>query len=204
MRDDAPKSGYGYEYLQRVAVYTGWKYEYVYGSWDDLYQMLLDGKIDLMVAVARDEGRSHRLGYPDYEMLSENIYIYKDSDDASMKCGEFSSYNGKRVGINIADEKMNFWLEHWIGETGAQITVVPYETMEACTEGFNEKKVDAFVSAENIVSSYAGITPVEKIGREPYYLCVTGKHPEFLDELNMALSLLLYHHEFPGCRGCSV
>lgn len=85
MRDDAPKSGYGYEYLQRVAVYTGWKYEYVYGSWDDLYQMLLDGKIDLMAAVARDEGRSHRLGYPDYEMLSENIYIYKDSDDASMK-----------------------------------------------------------------------------------------------------------------------
>ncbi len=190
MRDDAPKSGYGYEYLQRVAVYTGWKYEYVYGSWDDLYQMLLDGKIDLMAAVARDKGRSHRLGYPDYEMLSENIYIYKDSDDASMKCGEFSSYNGKRVGINIADEKMNFWLEHWIGETGAQITVVPYETMEACAEGFNEKKIDAFVSAENIVSSYAGITPVEKIGREPYYLCVTGKHPEFLDELNMALSLM--------------
>ena len=26
------RSGYGYEYQQRIATYTGWKYEYVEGS----------------------------------------------------------------------------------------------------------------------------------------------------------------------------
>lgn len=26
---DAPKSGYGYEYLQQIAYYAGWEYEYV-------------------------------------------------------------------------------------------------------------------------------------------------------------------------------
>ena len=34
--DQEAKSGYGYEYLRKVACYTGWKYEYVYGKWADL------------------------------------------------------------------------------------------------------------------------------------------------------------------------
>ena len=29
---NAPKSGYGYEYLQQIAYYAGWEYEYVNGS----------------------------------------------------------------------------------------------------------------------------------------------------------------------------
>lgn len=32
MDDRSPKSGYSYEYLQKLASYTGWKYEYVYGE----------------------------------------------------------------------------------------------------------------------------------------------------------------------------
>ena len=30
------KSGYGYEYLQKIAAYTGWNYEYVYGTWIEI------------------------------------------------------------------------------------------------------------------------------------------------------------------------
>lgn len=38
--DNSPKSGYSYEYLQKLASYTGWKYEYVYGEWSDLFEQL--------------------------------------------------------------------------------------------------------------------------------------------------------------------
>lgn len=51
MDDRAPKSGYSYEYLQKLASYTGWKYEYVYGEWDELFEKLKDGEIDLMAEV---------------------------------------------------------------------------------------------------------------------------------------------------------
>lgn len=34
------KYGYGYEYLKKVSYYTGWKYEYVYGSFAELLQKL--------------------------------------------------------------------------------------------------------------------------------------------------------------------
>ena len=41
--DTSPKSGYGYEYLQKLASYTGWKYEYIYGEWNDLFEKLKNG-----------------------------------------------------------------------------------------------------------------------------------------------------------------
>ena len=42
------KSGFGYEYLQRISYYTGWKYEYVYGSFPELLGKLENGEIDIM------------------------------------------------------------------------------------------------------------------------------------------------------------
>ena len=37
------KQGAGYEYLQKISYITGWKYEYVYGSFKECMDMLADG-----------------------------------------------------------------------------------------------------------------------------------------------------------------
>ena len=42
---DGKKRGYSYEYQQAVAAHTGWKYEYVEGSWAELMNMLKSGSI---------------------------------------------------------------------------------------------------------------------------------------------------------------
>ncbi len=41
-----------------------------------------------------------------------------------------------------------------------------------------------------MVSSYTGISPVEKIGKEAYYLCVAKDREDLLGELNIALSII--------------
>ena len=38
-KEGAVKTGYAYEYYRKLSEYTGWKYEYVYGGFNDLYQM---------------------------------------------------------------------------------------------------------------------------------------------------------------------
>ena len=50
--EDEVKTGYAYEYYQKLSEYTGWRYEYVYGEFGDLYQMLLDGEIDFLAGLA--------------------------------------------------------------------------------------------------------------------------------------------------------
>ena len=69
--DDEVKSGYSYEYLQKLASYTGWKYEYVYGDWSTLYEELVSGEIDLMAGIAYSSDRIQLIRYPDAPMLNE-------------------------------------------------------------------------------------------------------------------------------------
>ena len=55
---DGQKRGYSYEYQQAVAAHTGWKYEYVEGSWAELMSMMKNGQIDLLGGISYAEERS--------------------------------------------------------------------------------------------------------------------------------------------------
>lgn len=188
--DSEAKSGYSYEYLQKLAAYTGWKYEYVYGEWSDLYEQLVSGEIDLMAGIAYSSDRIQLIRYPDSPMLNETFYIYKNADDDSIKCGDMASYKGKKIGTLRNNQRMTTALEKWKLQNYVDIEIVYYDDLEACAQGFNNKEIDGFVSADNVVSSYSGINPVEKIGKQPFYICVTKNRPDLLSELNMAMNII--------------
>ena len=190
MDDSSPKSGYSYEYLQKLASYTGWKYQYVYGEWDELFEQLTKGEIDLMPGVAYSPDRVDLVSYPEKEMLNETFYIYKDENDSSMQCGDIESYKGKKIGTLQNDQRMTNTLKKWNDRYQAGIEIVSYPDLTACANAFNEKQINGFVSADNVVSSYSGITPVEKIGKQPFYLCVSKSRDDLLSELNMAVSII--------------
>ena len=69
------RTGYAYEYYLKLSEYTGWKYEYVYGSFSDMYQMLLDGDVDLLAGLAKTEERESIIGYPHMAMGSETYNL---------------------------------------------------------------------------------------------------------------------------------
>ena len=188
--DSAAKSGYSYEYIQKVASYTGWRYQYVYGEWKDLYEKLKTGEIDLMAGISYDDDRVNSMLFPEYEMINETFYIYKDTDDTTIKFGNIDSYAGKNIGVVNNDKRMMTALEDWAKEKQADIQIQYYDSLESCAADFNQKNIDAFVSADNVASSYTGISPVEKIGKEAYYLCVAKDREDLLDELNRALSII--------------
>ena len=193
--DGTPKSGYAYEYLQQIASYTGWNYEYIYGDWDELYRKLEAGEIDLMAGVAYSDEREKQISYPDYDMLKETFYIYKDSDDSSIISGNFDSYAGKKIGT-VNEKRMTSCIEKWVSENNVDIEICYYKDINDCAEDFNNGNLDGYVSADNIVSSYTGITPVEMIGKEPYYLAVSKDRDDLLEKLNETLSVIQEQNAF--------
>lgn len=44
-------SGYAYEYLMKIASYTGWNYEFIPGTLDECLDMLERGEIDLLTGI---------------------------------------------------------------------------------------------------------------------------------------------------------
>lgn len=78
------RSGYAYEYQQKVAAYTGWVHEYVEGSWPVLIKMLADGRIDLMSDVSYTEERAERMPFASLPMGAEEYYLYVRPDSTEI------------------------------------------------------------------------------------------------------------------------
>ena len=92
------KTGYSYEFQRKVAAYTGWKYEYVEGTWPELLQMLKDGKIDLLSDVSYMEERAGDMLYASLPMGTEAYYIFISPDNKEISAEDYTTLNGKKVG----------------------------------------------------------------------------------------------------------
>lgn len=94
--DEDVKRGYGYEYLRKVACYSGWRYEYVYGKWAELYERFLAGEIDIMAGVSKLEEREDYFLFPDYKKGIEGYYLYKHEEDREIVSEAPSTLSGKK------------------------------------------------------------------------------------------------------------
>ena len=92
------RKGYAYEYYQKIAEYTGWEYEYVYGSFSDLYRKLLSGDIDLLAGLAYTSEREGIIGYPRNSMGRETYNLVKHAFDDSIN-NLPATLSGKRIGV---------------------------------------------------------------------------------------------------------
>ncbi|MGX8719171.1 MAG: transporter substrate-binding domain-containing protein, partial [Desulfovibrio sp.] len=97
-RKDAVKTGYAYEYYRKLSEYTGWKYDYVYGGFNELYQMLLEGRIDLLAGLAWREERASLIGYPKAVMGNESYCLLKHDKDVNITTDP-ASLNGCKIGV---------------------------------------------------------------------------------------------------------
>ena len=187
--DSRIKSGYSYEYLQAVSHLTGWEYEYVYGGWSELYEMLLAGEIDLLAGVSVTEERIGKILYPDDAMGVENYYLYKHEDDSSISAADPASLNGKKI-AGQENNLITTSVLQWAGENGITPEIVWCDSDEACREAFYAGQVDCIAATDNNVTGDMGMQPVVCVGGSDYYLAVAVGREDLLAQLNDAQSSL--------------
>ena len=78
---DGTYRGYGVEYLNEVAEYTGWKYEYVFDTWDNCLKRLETGDIDFMVNACYTDERAEKFLFSKYPTGLEEMVIYTKRED---------------------------------------------------------------------------------------------------------------------------
>ena len=186
------RSGYAYEYQLKIAAYTGWTYEYVTGSWSDLLQMLVEGKIDLMSDVSYTEERAKSMLFPDYSMGSEDYYLFVAPGNEEISSSDSSTLNGKRVGVNKDSIQATFYRE-WAQRNGVNAEVVELNTTEdESLQMIKEGKLDAYVTVDSFVEPERAM-PVYKVGTSDFFFAVSKSRPDLLTDLNSALSSI--HNE---------
>ena len=186
-RQGAIKRGYAYEYYLKLSEYTGWKYEYVYGEYGDLYQMLLDGEIDLLAGLAWKEDREDLIGYPDAAMGDETYCLVKHDTDKDV-ISEPADLSGKTIGV--LDSAMKDVLQKFLEKHQITATVKPYKDYEALFEDFDSGEVDVLAAEGDGAYGREHAEVLFPFGESDYYLCVNKDRQDILKELNAAQTML--------------
>ena len=186
-KEGEAKKGYSYEYYLKMSEYTGWKYEYVYGSFSDLYQMLLDGKIDLLAGLAWKEDRAERIGYPEQPMGNETYSLVKHSTDKDITTDP-ASLSGKKIGV--LDSAMKDVLNRFLEERNVTADVRLYPDYRTLFADFDSQKLDVLAAEGDGAYGRKNAEVVIPFGESEYYLCVAKKRADLLKELNTAQEML--------------
>ena len=184
------RSGYGYEYQQRVAIYTGWDYDYVEGSWSELFEKLENGEIDLLSDVSYTPERAEKVLYSSEAMGSEGYHVFIAPTNTEIRPDDFSTLNDKRVGVNknsIQEQLFRDWAEkHDVHSQIVELTVKTPEMLDMLAKG----ELDALVTLDTYGNS-ADVVPVCKIGYAESFFGISKSRPDIKRELDIAMNRIL-------------
>ena len=181
------KNGYAYEYYRKLSEYTGWEYNYVYGEFSDLYQMLLDGEIDLLAGLAWKEDRASVIGYPNAVMGNESYYLVKYDEDTNITADP-TTLNGCRIGV--LDSAMVDVLNRYLDDHQVTAKVVTYPDYTHLFEAFDSHDINVLAAESDGAYGREHSEVLNVFGTSDYYLCVNINRPDLLAELNSAQTLL--------------
>ena len=181
------RSGYAYEYQRKIAAYTGWKYQYVEGSWAELMEMLRDGRIDLLSDVSYTEERARDMLFTSVPMGSEVYYLYVRADGTDISYDHPDSLEGKKVGVTKNSVQKDIFL-HWTEKNGVTVVLSEQEcSEEASMKMLRNGELDAFVTLETYCDPDSAV-PLWKIGSSEFYFAVSRDRPDLLEELETAMN----------------
>ena len=178
------KQGAGYEYLQKISSITGWKYEYVYGSFKECLDMLADGEIDIIGSVSYTPERAESIDYSTYAAGTERYWIYTRENHADLADGDPKQMNGCRIGAADGSYQKEL-LEKWLDSNQIQAEVVACKGYDEMIEKLDADELDALVVPALSVNN--DFIAIANIGASDCYFGVSKSRPDLLKELNSAL-----------------
>ena len=180
------RSGYSYDYQQKLAAYSGWTYEYVEGSWSELLQMLVDGKIDLLSDVSYTGERSEKMLFSSLPMGAEEYYLFISPNNTEITPEDYSTFNGKRIGASKGSVQISLFRE-WAEANGIRAEIVEMTgTEEENIARLLGGSIDMYLSLGGFFDNEY-VVPVCRIGASDFFFAVSKLRPDLLIELNNAM-----------------
>ena len=183
------RRGYGYELMQALAGYTGWKFEYVKCDWSNCFEMLENGEIDVMGDISYTDERAEKMLFSDEPMGEEKYILYADLSHTDIGTSDFKSLDGKRVGVLMGTEP-EIMLTEWENKNGIQTEHVNVSNNDDVEKKLANHEIDGFVSLEESIWSEQGISSVTTVGKSGIYFAINKERSDIKTKLDWAMRQL--------------
>ena len=183
------RRGYGYELMQALSGYTGWKFEYVKCDWSNCFDKLENGEIDIMCDISYTDERAQKMLFSDEPMSEEKYILYADLSHTDIGTSDFKAMDGKRVGVLMGTEP-EIMLTEWEKKNGIHTKHVNVNNDDDVEKKLANHEIDCFVSLEESLWSEQGISSVTTIGKSGIYFAINKERSDIKTELDYAMRQL--------------
>lgn len=200
------RSGYGYDFQQTVAAYTGWRYEYVNGSIVELLEKLQRGEIDMLNCISYTPERAQHMLFSSVPMGREKYYLYADIGKTGLSPSKLYLLEGKGVSM-IASSMMETAFSDWEKQQGLHTQHMLAGSMEERIRLVAQGAAEAVVATEFAPLRQEGLSAVMPVGGSDIYFAISKSRPDLKAELDEAMRRIeqdkpfyaesLYKHYMP-------
>ena len=193
--ENGVRRGYGYELMQVLAGYTGWKFEHVKCDWSNCFEKLENGEIDVIGDISYTDERVQKMLFSDEPMGEEKYILYADLSNTDMEMSDFKAMDGKRVGV-LMDTEPEIMLTEWENKNGIHTEHVNINNNDDVQKKLANHEIDCFISLEESIWSEQGISSVTAIGKSGIYFAINKERNDIKAELDYAMRQLEQDNPF--------
>lgn len=184
------RSGYGYDYLQKIAKYTNWNYEY--SGYDktlrQMVRMLASGEIDLLTFAERSPENMKLLAFSEKPIGSRSGILSVRAGDRRFSMGDYKSLDGAKIGL-LKNGTQNAAFRKFAETNGFSYQPTYFENNDELYEALHTSRI-----VDGIVTTSLRHVHDEWIEAEfdhkPFYAAVRKGDDALLKELNYAIEQL--------------
>lgn len=190
---DGSRRGVVVDYLNEIAKYTGWEYEYMDIDSESCWQAFTEGRFDLLGGCYYLPELTEHCFYPNYSCGFTKSQLLARRDDEAIRSLEARYLNGKTIGVYADTEENVRRLKDFLAMNGISCNIKPYAS-EELVDGemyayLESGEVDLLL--ENDVGRHSNFRVVATFDAQPHYIVTTPGNHKVLDGLNMAMEKIL-------------
>lgn len=125
--------------LAVIAKENNWKIDYVYGTWEEIYNKLLNGEIDLLPDIWRLPQREILLDFSSESVINVwgQVFITEDS-----QIKQITDLKDQTIGF-VPNEASSIAFKKFMSNFNFKATFIEYPNFDAVAEALEQKKITA-------------------------------------------------------------
>lgn len=192
--EDGTHHGMLVDYLNEIAKYTGWEYEYIDTKGPAMLNEFVEGKYELMGGNYYIPALEKYYAYPNYNMGYSRSLLLARSDDRSIHSYDLESMNGKTIGVYENARENIRRLKEFMAINGLYCNIRYYKQEDMVGKiglypYLAKGEIDLLLN--NVAHISDSVRVVVAYDSQPYYIVTNSGNKEVLDGLNMALERIL-------------
>ncbi len=186
IEENGQRSGYGYEFLQKIACYSDWTYDYrAYdASYADNLEMLENGEIDVLTSVTKTPEREEKFLFSDESIGTNSTMFTVKSGNQEVVAGNYDTYDGLTIGMLEGNSKNDVFKE-FSKEKNFSYHAKYYSTEDELINALQTDEVEGAVTGSLRATQNEWL--VETLDENPFYIVVSKSRPDLMKKINEAI-----------------